>query len=57
MNLNVITVGTPHIADTVAQTKPAITAQSVPVYTVKQSLETSNVSQASSNLDVKSHLL
>ena len=57
MNLNVITADIPHIADTVAQMKPAITAQSVPAYTVKQNLETNNVPTTSSKTDVKSHLL
>jgi hypothetical protein len=36
MNLSAATVDILHIADTDVQTKPAITAQSVPVYIAKQ---------------------
>ena len=57
MNLNVTTADIPHIADTVAQTKPAITVQSVHVCIAKLNLETNNVSETSSKVDVKSHLL
>ena len=56
MNLNVIIADILHIVDTAVRTKPAITAQSVPAYTVKLNLETNNVSQTSSNVDVKSQL-
>jgi len=57
MNLNAITADILHIADTVAQMKPAITAQNVPVYTVKQPLIIkNNVSQTSNQVDVKSGL-
>jgi hypothetical protein len=57
MNLNAITADILHIADTAAQTKPAITVQSVPVCIVKLNLGTNNVSETSSKVDVKSHLL
>ncbi len=56
MNLNVTIADILHIAATAVRTKPAITAQSVPVYTVRPNLETNNVSQTSNNIDVKSQL-